>query len=686
VTAARAAAIWVAVIVLGAGVALATTESSMGVPPTRLGMAALTVVVLIFGGLALLGDEDRPVRRGAVVGGLILLGVVGAQDFLRPGIVFAHDLYHHSWGLFSTWRSVLDGDPWPRWNPYLGLGMPLLPFYCPVGYVAAWPAQAAGASPIEAVKALVVGAQIATAASVYASVRWAGGSRAAGLLGAAALALAPYHLMDQTFRLALGELLSFVWLPPITVAVWKVARGERGRAPAVLGVCLALLLGTHLLSVIEIAFVLVPLTAWTLLRKGGRVRPRKQAAAGLVLCALLTMGATAAWWLPILAEQEHTSIAKLSPPRSRISGYAASLDEPVRRRMWRRYDIRYKRGDREDPGAGMPMYFGAVLLALTLLALAARPREEDDGPPIRAFAATSVVTLALATWPFAIALDGVPAISRIMFPWRLYAPASVLAALAVGLSLDRWIPASAATRRVRAGLVLLAVGALAFDVAPYLGAPQRYPDHEDQGFVVFRGRREAVPTTVPAGPFVRIEMAPLPPTDYRFRTALSRLVFPEYMSPKLRRSYGRFSKIPTIEQSEAYGVGWRYTWGNSREQVLDPGPLVWFREEGGAYEPLPCATWTLKPERVLIELPPGLGSGSVRFVQAWFPGWQARVDGGAWVTALRSEQLQAVRVQAGARQVEFHYSAFRPVHRSVGLGISLLSFLLIAGAAYRRRS
>lgn len=681
-TGSRAAAIWFAAIALGVAVAIATTEFTMGAPPSTGGMVALGAVVLGFGALALLGDRAGRGASALTAIALVALGVVGAQDFLRPGVVFAHDLLYHAWALFTTWRSVLDGDPWPRWNPYLGLGMPLLQFYCPVGYVLAWPAQALGASPIQAVRFLVVVAQIATAGSMYASVRWAGGGRAGGLVAAAAIALAPYHLMDQTFRFALGELLAFVWLPPIVVASWKVARGEQGSAPVVLGVCVGGLLGTHILSVIEIAFVLAPVTLWMLVRRSDRVRPLRASATALAVCALLTVGATAAWWLPIVVEQEHTAVDKLAPPGAKISGYAATFDEPVRRRMWRRYDIRYKRGQREDPGAGMPMYFGAVLLALTFLALAAPRREGDGHPPVRTWAGLGLATLLLATYPFAVVMDGVPAISRIMFPWRLYAPASVLAALAGGLSLERWF---ATGDRRRAGLVLLAVGALAFDVAPYLGAPERYPDHEGEGFVVFAGRHTAMPTTVPTEVFARVEMAPLPPTDYAFRTALTRRIFPEYMSPKLRRKYGRFSTPVSIEQSEAWGVGWRYTWGSAREQVLEPGPMVWFRPEGGDYAPLPEATWTLEPERVTVDLPPDLPAGSVRFVQAWFPGWEARADDGPWARARRSQELQAVPTPANVARVEFRYSAFRPVHRSVGLAVSGLCLGGLLAVGWRRR-
>ena len=669
----RAASIWAAAALLGLGGAIATSQFSMGAPPTTIGLVGLAVAVLLTAAAAW-RDDGR-----LAVAALVLLGIVVGQDYLRPGVSFAHDLLYHAWALYTTWLSVLDGDLWPRWNPYLGLGMPLLQFYCPVGYAAAWPAQALGASPVDAVRFLVVGGAIATACTTYASARWAGGSRPAGLLAAAALSLAPYHLMDQTFRLALGELLAFAWLPPIVVASWKVARGERGRAPAVLGVCLALLLGTHILSVITIAFALLPVTVWTLARGS---RPRRRAGlVSLALCAALTIGSTAAWWLPIVVEQEHTSIAKLSPPGKAISAYAATIDEPVRRRLWRRYDIRYKRGDRDDPGAGMPMYFGCVLLALTLLAVARRRPDDDPGggPPVRAWGLTALATLLLATWPAAMLLDVTPLLGRIMFPWRLYAPASVLAALAIGLSLDRWL----ADRGARAAVLLVAVGALAFDVAPYLGAPERYPEHE--GFAVFRARHTAVPTTVPRGEFTRVEMAPLPPAPYDYRVALTRRVFPEYMAPPLRDAYTRFSKTPSREASEAYGVGYRYSWGGSREQRLEPDPLVWFRPAGGEYAPLPEATWTLAPELLAISLPPDLPDGSVRFVQGWFPGWRAQVDDGAGSRALRSRSLLAAKVPAGATSVEFRYSAFLPLHRTAGIVISLLSLAAIGLVARRRR-
>ena len=677
----RAGLAWGGALGLGVAVAAATTESEMGVPPTALGLGALAAVVVLLVGIAAAGERLGRGRRWAIALGLTALGVVVAQDFLRPGIVFSHDLRHHAWGIYGTWRSVLDGDPWPRWNPYVGLGMPLLQFYCPLGYASAWPAQALGASPVQAIKFLVVFWSVVTAATTYGATRWAGGSRPAGLLAAAALALAPYHLMDQTFRLALGELIAFAWLAPATVAAWKLARGERGAAPWVLGVCGAGLLFTHLLSVVVVLFVLAPLVVITLIRRTGRARPRRASAASVALCCALAVGATAAFWLPIVVEQDEPAVRKLSPPRRAISPYAASLDEPLRRRAWSGYGIRYRLDEKEDAGRGMPMYFGGALLALLLLGVAAPRSTSEDAVPVRTIALTAAVTLLFACWPLARLLDGVPLIGRIMFPWRLFAPASALAALAAGLSLDRWLDDG----RARVAVFAVALAALAWDVSPLLGSPDRYVDHEGRGFVLFDGRDHLVDSDVRPGELVRLESPALPPTDYRFRVAKTRVVFPEYLAIKLRDQYGRYSKLPSREVSERYGVSARYRRGSARETALDPDPWVSFRPEGGRWRGLEDADWELKPERVTIDLPAGLPAGRARFAGGWFVGWQGRADGGPWAPAVRSQHLLAIDVPAGTRRVELRYAWTSPWDRPAGLVLSLLTLGGLGVAGIRRR-
>ena len=682
-------AVWLAVLVGGLALAGATTEFSMGVPPTSAGLVALALLVVGLAALGLLPDRaGSRLARLAVPAGLLALALVASQDFLRPGITWGHDIGYHAWALFTTWRSVLDGDPWPRWNPYLALGMPLLQFYCPVGYAAAWPVQALGGSAVEALRFLVIGSQLLCAVTTYASVRWVGGSRSAGLLAAAALALAPYHLMDQTFRLALGENLAFVVLSPLVVAAWKVSRGERGAAPWVLGGCTGLLLLLHVLSVITIALASAPLFLWGLIWWRDRTGRRRSALAVLALCGAMTVGATAAWWLPVMAEQQYTAVSRLSRPGRSISSLAATWKEPVQRRAWPRYGVRHRLTETDDPGRDMPMYMGCALLALALLALfapwrsAILPSREGEprltaarGPPSpRPFAIVGLLVLLLAIWPFARLLDGVPLIGRIMFPWRLYAPATVLLVLASAFALDRW---SLGRPRLRGVLLAAALVALAVDAYPYLGAARRFPDHEGQGFVVFSGDR-VIPTDLPRGEFVRIEGAPLPPTDYGYRVAKSRRVFPEYMSIELREKYGKYSKPPDIERSERFGAAARFDMWSGRHTPLDPAPLVAFRPEGGRFAWLHEAELEIEPERVTIQLPEGLGEGEVRLTMGHFPGWMARTDGGLWSPALRSRSLLATLVPDGTRQVELRYSAWHPWDRPLGMVVSLLTLVGLA--------
>lgn len=675
---------WPVALVLGAGLAVLTTEAKMGVPPTTLGLLGLVAAVLVAVAAGAFGERLGPWGRRAAVGAALLgLALAAAQEALRPGLIWGHDITHHAWALWSLWRCVLEGDLIPRWNPYLSLGIPLLGFYAPLPYVLAWPAQALGATPGGALAWLMVLGQLGTGLSVYGCVRWCRGSVAAGVLGAAAGMLAPYHLMDQTFRVALGETMAFPLIAPILVAVWKLARGERdGRAPWVLGACAVALLLTHILTLFMVVTIGAGLVAFGLWKRPDAGRGRRASVGVLALTTALAVASCAAWWLPVATEVEHTAVSQISKPGKAISPFAALPDEPIRRRLWPRYDVRRRIGTVDHPGQGMPMYFGCGLLALLLLGLGA-PRAEDPqepGDPVdpRPWAVAGALALAFALWPIAWLLDGLPVIGRIMFPWRLYAPATVLAALAAGLALDAWTHGGTARRR---GLLLLGtLAVLAWDVSPYLGAAARVEDPRGAGVFTFRGSRVVPVEGIPRDRWVRIEDARLPPADYDWELALGRRAFPEYMSRKLRRNYGLHSKPPSVARSQFYGASFRVKRGRSEPQVLEPEPMVSFRPDGAEWGGLADAQFVVRPERIVITPSEPLASGRLRFTMAWFPGWEVRADDGPWEAAARSSSLLAVRVPAGTETVEFRYSAWRPWGRGVGLAVSLVTLLGLVGA------
>jgi len=668
--------VWPAVLVVGLALAAGTTESTMGAPPDAWGLWALVAgVVLVV--VAAAGEGSR--WLGGL--GIAVLALAASHDFLRPGLARGHDVAHHVWALWSLWRCVLDGDWLPRWNPYLALGIPLLQFYAPLPYMAAWPVQALGASPAEAITWLTVLGQAGTGVGLYACVRWCGGSRGAGLLGAAAGMLGPYHLMDQTFRVALGETMAFPLFAPLLVAIWKVARGERDpKAPWVIGVGACALLLTHLLSVVMVIAIGGILTAVGLARRPRSARSRRDTLVTLALTGALTLGASAAWWLPVVVEVEHTSVKDISRPGRAISPMAALPDEPVIRRLWPRYGVRRAIGSGAHPGKAMPMYFGCGLLALLGLALLTPGGRGTDDP--RPWAVAGLLALLFALWPFARLLDGVPIIGRIMFPWRLYAPATVLVALAGGLAFDRW---TAGLREPgRLAWLTIALAVLAWDVSPFLGAADRVDDHEGVGLFTTSGSRVIPVEGVPRDRFVRVEDARFPPSDYDWTLAMSRVVFPDYLPSALRKRYGKYSKKPSVEQSQEYGASFRIRRGRGQPMVLAPEPLVEFRPDRGTPRGLAEATVALAPEEVRLGLPEGLPEGRLRFTMSWFPGWRVQVDDGPWADAARASSLLAVRIPSGSRRVTFRYSAVRPWDRAAGLVLSGLTFVILAGVGLRR--
>jgi hypothetical protein len=642
-------------------------------------------------------------------------GLVAVQDFLRPGVTHGHDIQHHAWAYWSLWRCVLDGDFWPRWNPYLALGIPLLSFYGPVGYVAGWPAQALGASPLQAMTWVLVLFQALGAAGAYASVRWLGGSVAGGLVAAFALCFAPYHLLDQNFRLALGETLAFSLFIPVFAAGWKLAQGERGWASWILGAAMSTMLLTHVMSVIMAALglVLISLLSWRVLAT------RRQSVLGglrpLVLIGVLSAGATAAWWLPVAVEQEHTSVGRLSRPGRAISPYAVTAGEVLRRQLWVTYGSRrslrklwrLEAAHNAEPSdisraaieserikrRGMPMYFGWGMALLLFFGLAARSREQsgEDGsataerleqsvPPQRSarrLAIAGSILLLLSIWPLARVLDGMPLFGRIMFPWRLYAPATALVALAGGLAVDFWVG-----RRRIALLALLAL--LAVDAAPFLGAAMRYPPAPAPGFFVFEAEG-ALASNVPRDRFVRIEDAPLPPSDYQGQLAKSRWVFSEYMGGPLWKRYGRLSSPPSKKESGYFGAEVRYSRTRRRQIPLSAQPVAQIRVAEGEWEGLPLDAWDLLPERITLRIPQDSSATSLRYKGAWFPGWEVRIDGGDWRgTEPSEEHLLETAFPVGTRLVEFRYAFWQPWDRPLGLGISLATLLLLGFLWCRR--
>lgn len=163
-------------------------------------------------------------RTLCVAGFLVLLAALAVLPFFVIGedqqkgccggaMPVTHDSWMHYNQMTAFWRGLASGRIYPRWDDVThGYGAPIFSFYPPGVYYVT--------SAVYFVTrdwALVWGGfyglmMLAAAGAIYCYARETM-SRTAGLLAAAVYVFAPYHLINQYQRGALGEYASFIWMP-----------------------------------------------------------------------------------------------------------------------------------------------------------------------------------------------------------------------------------------------------------------------------------------------------------------------------------------------------------------------------------------------------------------------------------------------------------------------------------------
>ncbi len=631
---------------------------------------------------------------------MLALALVATQIHLREGFPRTHDSRLHLWSLWSVHRCVLDGDLFPRWNPYLGLGYPLLQFYPPASYLAGQPLLFFGLTPVQTGSTLVVLASLGSGLTAWWSARRLGFSRAGALAAGALLVLAPYHLHDANYRFALAEVAAFVLLPPFLVLGREVVLRPDGRSHGAwlfLGAATLLLL-THLLSAL-MGGVFVGLWVFA---EGLFRSPRRLPGTGLgllrlgILCVLAS-GLVGFFLLPALVEMDHTAISRFLPGSSKpLSGNGIALSDLVERYGWVSYAAkRLGLPEGRDPNHVISMYFGLTWLiclpaALVLAVLRRRSPVAPGAAALTGLVLTTAVCLLFAAGIPAALLDAITPLRALQFPWRFLGPASVGTALAAAAVVD----GLAGGRRVRALLAGALITIAAVDAFPYLGACDWYDAYRGAAHHRWTGpgptyaaRHEPVDARLPEGTFVRVERLRFPPTGFRWRVAQAFRCHREYMTRRVFNDYVKEGvRKHDREVSAAYGVNRVYRTGEAQPELLDARALAAFRPLGGAdFADLETAP-SVRGGWIGLTLPEHHAGGEVRFLFQAFPGWIYRVDDGPWEPALDLDGLLGVSITEGARRVQLRFS-WRTPARTSGLAITALAWvgILVAGIRYWRR-
>jgi hypothetical protein len=584
-------------------------------------------------------------RALAPLGAIALVAAATSAGLWRPLCVYGHSVDLDPFRAVAFDAAFRAGDWLPSWTPwwYHGHGSPLFHYYAPLPFYLTELFLLAGASLARALQATLFSAWLASGLALYLLARDAL-SRPAACAAAVLYLLAPYHLVDMLVRHALGEHLSFAWLP---LAVWGVAGGVRhgGRLRFALG---ALAVGALPLTHNVTALVALPLViAWSVFEAA-----RARSAAGLARAAaavLLGLALSAFFWLPALAELGQV------PARERLtSGYYAFETHFVAPRQLWQPGWGFG-GSVAGEGDGLSFQIGLVHLALLALALAAIARglRREGGRRLDTSAASTLAAFAVfaaAAWMTTAASRlvwaALPPLALLQFPWRFLAFAAFGASLAAGFAIDGLIPARRGAFRGLAAAAAIASAVLAY--APYT----------QPRFAVYdRAHEEIV-----AAPYA--EAQTLLHGAARYQDACGRATLAALVASgqggASRHEYvpAAVNRLPTRVPAQ-------------RADLLAGGRIE--RAE------------TLAPNHERFTLAPGAG-GELRFHQFYFPGWRATIDGEtAPLTVEPASGLIRVALPAGARVVELEFGS-TPLRRAAAAGslVAVAALLLVAGAPLAR--
>ncbi len=394
---------------------------------------------------------SKPFREGRLweAGIAVLLGLMASLPLGRGLLPEAHDALFHLFRLVQLDELVRAGVLYARWAPELayGYGYPLFNFYGPGVYYVAQVFRLLGVSFSHA---LLLTSALALGGASVAMYLWVRDlcDGPGALVAAAVYVLAPYLAYNLLYRAALAELLALALLPLILHGTLRLARTGRARYALLAGGAYAALLLTHNIGALLFTPVLLLYSA--LLIAAGEEGERRQTVARLWPLLVLSLGMTAFFWIPALAEQRHVRIEQLYVPED-FNFVANFLGRSELLALPRAADPRLVNQVEQSP----PLTLGLAALPLALLSLLRRGGAREEKLFI-AFGWVGLLGALFMTLPASRWLwERLPLIRFVQFPWRFLGFAALFLALLAGWGSAVLFSRCTRTMPARGGLLAL---------------------------------------------------------------------------------------------------------------------------------------------------------------------------------------------------------------------------------------
>jgi uncharacterized membrane protein len=355
----------------------------------------------------------------------------------------AHDLTVHWMRAMEFDETLRSGVWYPRWlgGMNYGYGAATTLFYAPLAYYATSAAHALLGDWSHAIQGVVLAAGAASAAAFFLYARTLLGSTASAVATSMYLLL-PYRLIDLYHRAALPELIAFVWMPLVMLAINSATKRLRARSIIGGAIAYGLLVVTHppVAYLFSISLAVLVL-ARMLFEKNWRIL----VSAGCIV----TIGAalSAFYWVPAMGE---VGLVKQSVTQffKDKKGYITELAA--------------------NAGFGRLLAASALLtlFLMLLFALPAKSAGEQDtklsfATPYRvAWSAVGLLAFLMMT-PAAAPIERfLPGISGIAFAWRWQAIEVLAVSVLAGIATEGLMQSRSPRRRIK----IVGLGCTAFAV------------------------------------------------------------------------------------------------------------------------------------------------------------------------------------------------------------------------------
>ncbi len=477
-----------------------------------------------------------------------------------------------------------------------GLGYPFYVFYGALPYYLAAALNLLGLGVVRSIQAAQVAGFLLAGMGAYGLARRLGAGRPAALLATAAYTYAPFHLVNVYVR---GDSLSeFFAMGLFPWLLWAALEVVRRQDAG----SVAWLGGGYGLLVLThniSALVFSPFLAiWMLAAAIWPVQRRPWRAVGLCAAAIGLGLLLSAWfWVPALREQPLVQLQDQTTGYFHYPGHFRSTDL-VQGNLIHDYTIDAAR----NPFSMGQIQAGLAVLALGLVAFRARRERRLGWHRVVLLAGVLGYTFLITPWSRAI-WDHVPLLPYAQFPWRM------LSIQALGIAL---LAADGAGAIVRRGPRAAAAAALA-------------------ALCVVGGM---------AG--LRVDRLPIGEEEITAERAMLYESYSGNIGTTIRHEYLPAEMVPRPQVSTRQLDGAERAAPLALEGSLASARLASAQPEAEVWE-LDVATPAL-----------------LAFQTAFYPGWQAMVDGAAvGVQPLEGLGLIGLRLPAGPHRVELRYAGTR---------------------------